>query len=362
MFVGPGDNGKSTLLQVLSELLGSDAIATETFQTLTDNRFAAARLWDKLANICADIPASAVRYTGTFKMLTGGDLLRGEHKFREAFDFRNPAKLIFSANELPQVNDKTFAFWRRWILIAFTEDFAGREDRDLAEKLRSELPGILNWALEGLRELRTARGFDVDGIADALKEEWKRRADSLYWFVSECVGPSTYGWVSTSDFYRLYAEFAEANGASAKTKDSVGKELPNLIPQARKTRGSGEGRPWGWSGLEISRAYLDSLGQNGQLGQRTDGNGGYVQAVPGVQGSLDTVPVTSDEIARSLRTAIHALDQGAGRGAEESLIVADLEAEKVPRETTLAWLKRWRDEGTIFCPRFGFYRLTDGSP
>ncbi|EQD53384.1 phage/plasmid primase, P4 family domain protein, partial [mine drainage metagenome] len=154
MLYGPGNNGKSTTLGVMEDLLGPECYSTETLQSLSDNRFAVASLWGRLANICADIPSRAVQYTGTFKMVTGGDPVRAERKFRDTFSFVNDSKLVFSANELPEVNDRTEAFWRRWIVIPFNVDLTGREDRGLPGKLHAELPGILCWALDGLRLVR----------------------------------------------------------------------------------------------------------------------------------------------------------------------------------------------------------------
>ncbi len=254
MFVGEGDNGKTTLLGVLADMLGRGNITTETFQRLSENRFAASRLWDKLANICADIPPNAVRHADTFKSLTGGDIMPGERKYHDAFDFINPAKLIFAANVLPDVNDRTFAFWRRWIMVAFTVNFAGREDRDLPDKLRTELSGILNWSLEGLRELREAHGFEEGGFADSLMEDWKRRADSLYWFISECVELDAQSGISKDDFYEVYVTFCEANSARAKTRERVGSDLRDLLPSVRQEypRREGGRRMYVWSGIKWS--------------------------------------------------------------------------------------------------------------
>lgn len=258
MLVGEGDNGKSTLLGVLRDMLGHENVSTETFQRLSDNTFASSRLWAKLANICPDIPAKAVRETGTFKALTGGDALVGERKYRDAFDFVNPSKLIFSANELPEVNDKTFAFWRRWLLIAFTESFTGRADRELREKLRKELAGILNWSLEGMRDLREVGGFEADGAAERLKEDWKRRADSLYWFVAECIEIDANSEIPKEEFYRVYAAFCMENKARIKARDRVGGDLRNVLPFVRMERPRTEegGREWVWAGIRLNEKGL----------------------------------------------------------------------------------------------------------
>ena len=55
-----------------------------------------------------------------FKMLTGNDTVSGEHKFKDRFDFRSYAKLIFSCNKIPETKDKSIAYFRRWIIINFT--------------------------------------------------------------------------------------------------------------------------------------------------------------------------------------------------------------------------------------------------
>jgi P4 family phage/plasmid primase-like protien len=252
MFVGEGNNGKSTLLGAIADLLGRENISTETLQTLAESRFAAASLWGKLANICADIPSNPVRYTGTFKMATGGDPMRGERKFHDSFSFVNAAKLMFSCNELPEVSDRTRALWRRWIVVKFSEDFTGREDRRLSEKLRGELPGILDWALEGLRVLRVEGDFPHAAGTDSIMEEWRRRADSLYWFVSERIEKEPTGWVAKDVFYEEYSAFCEANSLRAKKPEVVGKELPRHAPWVRAERQGTKGKQIRvWAGIKL---------------------------------------------------------------------------------------------------------------
>lgn len=268
MFTGGGNNGKSTLEGVLKDLLGLDNVAAITLQALSENRFATASLYGKLANIVADLPNAPVRHTGIFKALTGGDLITGERKFKALFTFVNEAVLLFSANELPTVDDRTYAFWRRWILLPFPVDFTGREDRELPGKLRTELPGILNWALEGLRRLRELGDFPVDGTASGLMETWKRRSDSLYWFVQEVVTVDPNGWVPKEDFFEVYRAFCEEHDLRPKTKDLVGKQLADYVPQVRTKRGpkvDGK-RPWGWAGVALRSEDPGHPGHPGQPG------------------------------------------------------------------------------------------------
>jgi putative DNA primase/helicase len=241
LFVGEGSNGKSTLLSVLNWLLGKENVAAETLTSLTENRFAPANLWGKLANIFADLPSNPLRYTSVFKALTGGDKVRAEKKFGATFYFINGAKLVFSANELPEVNDRTRAFWRRWFLIRFDQNFTGREDRAMLGKLLAELPGILNWALAGIPMLQRDSGFLTELGADDLKSEWRRRSDSLAWFVSERVIVDPTGRTPKEEFFEAYAEFCARNQAAPKPPENVGKELPRHVPTIRTVKGRVDG-------------------------------------------------------------------------------------------------------------------------
>ncbi|MCI4327206.1 MAG: phage/plasmid primase, P4 family [Thermoplasmata archaeon] len=252
MFLGEGSNGKSTLLGVLVALLGSENVSAETLQTLVSNRFAAARLWGKRANVCADIPANPLAFTGTFKLLTGGDPVRGENKFGHPFDFVNGAKLVFSANELPEVSDRTIAFWRRWIIFRFAQSFIGREDRALPDKLRAELSGGLNFALKGLADLVADHGFKVTRSTEALALEWKQRADPIFWFVNTCVERNPGSWISKADLYEAYTQFCEPRGSSYRKLEVFGKLLPTHAPWTRTERRTVLGKSvHGWSGIRL---------------------------------------------------------------------------------------------------------------
>ncbi len=237
LFVGGGNNGKSTLLSVLIALLGTENVAAETLVSLTENRFAPSNLYGKRANVFADLPSNPLRYTSVFKALTGGDKVRAEFKFGRTFYFVNPAKLVFSANELPEVNDRTRAFWRRWFLVLFDQDLTGHEDRGLLAKLFGELPGVLNWGLAGIPLLGEDGGFRSELGADDLKSEWRKRSDTLAWFVAERVEVDPLERVPKADFYEAYAEFCGRNKASPKRPERVGEELPRHVPSVRTEHG-----------------------------------------------------------------------------------------------------------------------------
>ncbi|MGC2683941.1 MAG: DUF5906 domain-containing protein [Candidatus Nitrosopolaris sp.] len=120
-----------------------------SLQDLDKNRFAAADLYGKHVNTFAGLKSIKLSETGNFKMLVSGDSITAERKFEHPFTFRNYAKLIFSTNEIPESNDKTDAFYDRWIIFHFDKKFqCGPEDTKMMEKITTpeELSGLLNLA------------------------------------------------------------------------------------------------------------------------------------------------------------------------------------------------------------------------
>ncbi len=82
--------------------------------------------------------------TGFLKAIIGGDRMTVERKHQDPFSFTPFARLVFSCNEIPRSYDRTYAFYRRWIIIPFNKIFSGSEmDKSLKSKLIKEIDGIL---------------------------------------------------------------------------------------------------------------------------------------------------------------------------------------------------------------------------
>jgi putative DNA primase/helicase len=123
MLTGEGDNGKSVFLDLVGYLLGEANISNVALQDLEENRFRAAELYGKLANVFADLDARGLQTSSMFKTLTTGDCITAERKHGQPFRFRSYAKLLFSANKIPTSKDKTYAFYKRWLIIPFSKVF-----------------------------------------------------------------------------------------------------------------------------------------------------------------------------------------------------------------------------------------------
>jgi putative DNA primase/helicase len=162
MLYGAGRNGKSAFLRLLESFIGIENIAHVSLPKLVTDRFAGIDLVGKAGNFFGDLPAKDLSETETFKAATGNDAIRVEDKFKKAYDYRNTAKMIFSANKLPKSPDDTDGFYSRWIIIRFPHQFGTEErpfntnlDQELCEP--EELSGLLNIALEALQRMKDNR-------------------------------------------------------------------------------------------------------------------------------------------------------------------------------------------------------------
>jgi putative DNA primase/helicase len=153
LFNGAGQNGKSTLINLITKFLGGDNVSSESLHRLLENRFAVAQLYRMLANVDADLSSETLRNTGILKKLTGNDEMPAEIKFLTPFKIRSHAKLIFSCNTMPETKDTTDAYFRRLVIINFNKQFFGKtDDVNLLQKLTTpeELSGLFRVVLSRL--------------------------------------------------------------------------------------------------------------------------------------------------------------------------------------------------------------------
>ncbi len=190
MLHGVGSNGKSVFLALLEALVGRENTAAESLQKLEFDKYRPAKLYGKLVNICGDIPDVKMQKSENFKKLTSGfDLIDGENKYQDPFTFKNTAKLIFSANAIPE-GKRDKAYYRRWILIRFPNNFEGENaDKSLITKLltQEELSGFLNLALDGLKRVRENEKFSNEKSIEATQKEYEFNSDPVAAFMEECT-------------------------------------------------------------------------------------------------------------------------------------------------------------------------------
>jgi hypothetical protein len=139
-------------------------------------------------------------------------MIPAERKFQDRFRFRNEARLIFGANELPKHSKGGFAWNRRWIIIDFPVTFSGaQEDKNLDRKLQTdeELSGLLNFTLMALKWLLETKTFFYSKTPEEVGAEYLLKSDSVMAFMQECTTPAD-EIVTKTELYKAYVEWGIA--------------------------------------------------------------------------------------------------------------------------------------------------------
>lgn len=248
MCIGSGSEGKSVYLGVGRALYGREAVASITLQDFSSNRFGKAELYQKVANICADLSSKSVKDTGSFKMLTGGDNISAERKNKNPFYFVNYAKLMFSCNELPRTNDLTPAYFRRWLIIKFTKVFGDIEDKEadfirdvkLSQKLEAELPGIFNSVVAVLKPLIERGEFSSSKGTSEIMSEYISLSDNVLAFCQDCLAESRDDWLSTQMIEDAYRSYCADNDVIPFDKPILVKKVRAFFPRCTRYDPSGD--------------------------------------------------------------------------------------------------------------------------
>lgn len=351
MFLGAGSNGKSTLLNLIERFLGPDNVTNITLHDFARDRFKTAKLEGKLANLGGDLDSSKLYNTGMLKKLTGGDTIDAQRKYEDSFEFENYATMIFAANELPETEDKTDAFYRRWKLIDFPNQFLDTDEETedqstLLARLESEFPGLLNRAIEGFQRLYDRGGFKMPGDLAEMQEEYERRSNSVKAWVEDNVQKAddrTY--IRKKEAHTVYRDWCEENSLSAKSYKSFKDDFEENT-DATDGKDPDDGRRTVWIGVTIEGedgdggATGDATNPNSQLADHATDGGELSQA--------DRKELVRDAIERL------GADGGVSRADVVNELAGDVPGAKVNHD-----IDALLDNGTIYEPEEdGKYRLT----
>jgi len=189
---GSGSNGKGVCSSIIEALVGRENISYASLADLS-NQFIRATLFDKQLVMSSENEIGNFN-TQYFKQIVGGDTcITASHKNKKPFEFFPYCKIVMSTNNLPDTRDRTDGFYRRLQFIHFSKYFSEEEkDVNLTEKLKTELPGILNWALIGLQRLReNDYRFSPCKSSERLLHEYRVEQNPFLEFVSECLNVDT---------------------------------------------------------------------------------------------------------------------------------------------------------------------------
>lgn len=205
---GSGANGKSVLFDIVTAMLGGGSnVSHYSLQNLTDqNGYYRAMIANKLVNYASEINGKSIG-CDTFKQLASNEPVEARLPYGRPFTVTDYAKFIFNANELPRDIEATLAFHRRFLIVPFNERIPEAEqDKGLAGKvINSELSGVFNWVLDGLRRLLNTQRFTHSDAVEQAQADYRRRSDSVLSFIDEQgLRPSPTAHRPLKDLFREY--------------------------------------------------------------------------------------------------------------------------------------------------------------
>jgi putative DNA primase/helicase len=218
---------------------------------MSENRFAKAEMFGKLANICGDIDARAIRRTDLFKQITGGDPISAERKYGHPFEYTAFATPWFSANEPPMTSDQTDAWFRRWIILPFTERFEKATANPMLEReltTDTEVSGLLRHSIDALHRLVSRGYFENPERVEDAGVRYRDRLDTVRGFVDEECTLSATAWALRSGFYKSYAEWCRDGGRLPLSAASFNDRLQRDYPEIGLTVVRGARR---WNGISV---------------------------------------------------------------------------------------------------------------
>lgn len=256
---GLGANGKSVLFAVLAELFGTYAVTApvDTFM-LNGNEgpksFLLARLVGArfvLANETADGQRLA---ENTIKELTGGEVIAAAHKYGHVFEYRPSFKIAIVGNHKPVIRGTDTGIWRRLHMLPFNRTFASYEqDPHLVTKLKSELSGILNWAVKGALAWNQNKRLQVPDAMRNEADSYRSESDIIGQWLSENCSTQAGLKESSAALYMDYGNWCKTNGHQVSSQTILGRRLS----ERGFTKKSGS--KVFWSGLALLQAPIPFL-------------------------------------------------------------------------------------------------------
>lgn len=238
--LGDGANGKSVLLTILEAMLGSRNTSHVEIAFLQSD-FQRIKLLHSLVNICNDMKTDVSGTESFFKAIVAGDPISGCYKGQDFVDFKPFCKMVFSANRMLTAKDVDYSFVRRFCFIQFPIKFVDdpqkpnerKKDYQITSRLLSELPGIFNWAIQGLKNLLKQEKFTETCDQEQHTSELLIMSNPLISFVDEVVGNGSPHWtkvVTKKEVYDKYTEWCRQTNTMPMSARGFWPRLKSIFP------------------------------------------------------------------------------------------------------------------------------------
>jgi len=205
--LGEGDTGKGTLLEIIKGLFGEKQWCAFSLENITTSEYTRAAIGDCLLNVCTDIGKRL--NIETFKILAARESLDARHPYGKPFTLNRYATPLFAMNNLPKDVEQSHAYFRRFMIIPFTQSKITAEEKieGLADKIiAAEMPGVLNYIIEGVQSLLEEGKFDIPQAVADINMQFQTESCSVATFLEDNgYSPGFKNTMVANDFYKMYA-------------------------------------------------------------------------------------------------------------------------------------------------------------
>ena len=259
LLVGPLRSGKGTIIRILTALLGAPNVCHPTLASLSENF----GMWPLIGKTAAVI--NDARLSGQTKQAliverllstSGEDSQTIDRKHQAPVTVRLSARMIIVTNEVPMLRDSSTALANRFICLQTETSFLGREDGSLEMKLLEELPGILNWAINGwhMTRLRPDRRFVQPESGQHLRRQMVESSSPVSAFVNECCELAPNASTPKADLFAAWQRWCRGRSNSAGAQEAFGRNLKAAFPAIRDTRPRESGsRECRYAGITLTK-------------------------------------------------------------------------------------------------------------
>lgn len=271
---GPGDSGKSKVIELMGRFFGKRNMRAVPFQTLADNKFAAASLYGKMVNLFSDLSQAEANNGDFIKTLTGDDPISGERKFKDWFEFKNTARLAFSANHYPKVKAPDEPYFKRAVIIPCTNHFdRTTADPSIVDKLYTpeNASGMLMRLVQGYQRLVANNGLtECESITNSANE-YRFSADTVAGFWHVCpFNPGAS--VDKQTAYQVYRQMCESGNRKPVSDDLFFKRTADMLDRLGMTTSydvltsagpnTDQIRQWRYHGRQVSNTATITVAFN----------------------------------------------------------------------------------------------------
>ena len=247
---GTGSNGKTTLMNVVQELLCDYSTTADTALIMKRDNGSDTNRYSMLASlrgaravILSEVNDGEKLDEAAIKSFTGGDTVNACFKYEKFFSYKPTGKLIAFGNYKPSIRGTDYGIWRRFDLVPFKATISETEkDADLPAKLRAEMSGILAWAVRGCLDWQRI-GLSAPEAIRKATDEYRKSEDVFSTWLSEYCTVAPDRKELSSILLESFKEFSGWRGMSQKKFGSL---LTDHGFESRKSNGK-----YFWEGLDL---------------------------------------------------------------------------------------------------------------